>query len=125
MSSNPEVRSKLDMAEKRVTIPVHEIVSLVSNILENMGCSAAIAREVAEHLADANLCGMESHGLMRTLQYADQFESGYMRADVEPAGNIEMNAPPFYVGYWLLLESRQTLECKYSRKCVVVGSGYG
>jgi len=27
---------------------------------------------------------MESHGLMRTLQYADQFESGYMRADTEP-----------------------------------------
>jgi LDH2 family malate/lactate/ureidoglycolate dehydrogenase len=84
MSSNPEVRSKLDMDGERVTVPVHEIVSLVSNIFENLGCSAAIAHEVAEHLADANLCGMESHGLMRALQYADQFESGYMRAEVEP-----------------------------------------
>ena len=79
-----EVRSKLDMDDERVTIPAQEIVSLVSVIFENLGCSAAIAHEVAAHLADANLCGMESHGLMRTLQYADQFESGYMRADVEP-----------------------------------------
>ena len=84
MKHSSEVRSKLDMDEERVTIPVHEIVSLVSDIFENLGCSAAIAHEVAVHLADANLCGMESHGLMRTLQYADQFESGYMRADVEP-----------------------------------------
>jgi len=79
-----KVRSKLDMDEERVTVAVHEIVSLVSDIFESLGCSAAIAHEVAAHLADANLCGMESHGLMRTLQYADQFESGYMRADVEP-----------------------------------------
>ena len=55
-----------------------------SGIFENIGCSAEVSCEVAEHLADANLCGMESHGLMRTLQYADQFESGYMRPDVEP-----------------------------------------
>jgi uncharacterized oxidoreductase len=84
MKHSSEVRSKLDMDDERVTIPVQEIVSLVSDIFENMGCSVGIAHEVAAHLADANLCGMESHGLMRTLQYADQFESGYMRADVEP-----------------------------------------
>ena len=84
MKPSSEVRSKLDMDDERVTIPVQEIVSLASDIFENLGCSAGIAREVAAHLADANLCGMESHGLMRTLQYADQFESGYMRADVEP-----------------------------------------
>ncbi len=84
MKHSDKVRSKLDMDEERVTVAVHEIVSLVSDIFESLGCSAAIAHEVAAHLADANLCGMESHGLMRTLQYADQFESGYMRADVEP-----------------------------------------
>ena len=84
MKRSSEVRSKLDMDDVRVTIPVQEIISLVSDIFEHLGCSAGIAHEVAAHLADANLCGMESHGLMRTLQYADQFESGYMRADVEP-----------------------------------------
>jgi len=78
-----EVRSKLELEEERVVIPVPEIVALVRGIFENIGCSVEVSREVAEHLADSNLCGMESHGLMRTLQYADQFESGYMRPDVE------------------------------------------
>jgi LDH2 family malate/lactate/ureidoglycolate dehydrogenase len=78
-----EVRSKLELEEERVVIPVPEIIALVRGIFENIGCSAEVSREVAEHLADSNLCGMESHGLMRTLQYADQFESGYMRPDVE------------------------------------------
>ena len=84
MKGSSEHRSKLHIDEDRVTIPVPEIVSLVSDIFLSLGCSAAIAKEVATHLADANLCGMESHGLMRALQYADQFESGYMRAAAEP-----------------------------------------
>jgi len=82
--NHDEVRSKLELEEERVVIPRDEIVTLVSTIFENIGCSVEVSLEVAEHLADANLCGMESHGLMRTLQYADQFESGYMRPDVSP-----------------------------------------
>ena len=74
MKKQSQVRSKLDLDDERVTVAVDEIVETVSGIFENIGCSQAVAREVAEHLADANLCGMESHGLMRTLQYADQFE---------------------------------------------------
>ena len=54
------------MDDERVTIPVQETVSLVSDIFENLGCSGGIAHEVAAHLVDANLCGLESHGLMRT-----------------------------------------------------------
>jgi len=79
-----EVRSKLELEEERVVIATDEIVALVSEIFENIGCSVEVSREVADHLADANLCGMESHGLMRTLQYADQFESGYMQPDASP-----------------------------------------
>jgi len=82
MSGPNEVRSKLKLDDERISVGVDEIVALVSGIFENIGCSAEVAREVAEHLADASLCGMESHGLMRTLQYAEQFESGYMRPDV-------------------------------------------
>jgi uncharacterized oxidoreductase len=37
-----------------------------------------------DHLIDADMCGVESHGLMRTLQYADEFRRGYIKADVEP-----------------------------------------
>lgn len=84
MNNQGEVRSKLELDDERITVAVDEIVALVGGIFENIGCHRAVAREVAEHLADSNLCGMESHGLMRTLQYADQFESGYMRPDAEP-----------------------------------------
>jgi len=84
MSGPDEVRSKLELDEERIIVNVDEIVALVRSIFENIGCNAKVAREVAEHLADSSLCGMESHGLMRTLQYTEQFESGYMRPDVEP-----------------------------------------
>lgn len=84
MNDTLRVRSKLSLEDARVRIPTGQIIGLVRGIFEAIGCSHATAREVAEHLADSNLCGMESHGLMRTLQYADQFEQGYMRADVEP-----------------------------------------
>lgn len=83
MSDNIDIRSKLDLKDERVVVALDDIIELVSGIFENIGCSEQVAREVTEHLADANLCGMESHGLMRTLQYAEQFESGYMRPDVE------------------------------------------
>lgn len=90
MSDVPQVRSKLELDEERAVVDVDEIIGLVAGIFRKLGCSAQHAREIAEHLADANLCGVESHGLMRTLQYAEQFESGYMRPDVEP--EIRTNA---------------------------------
>ena len=31
-----------------------------------------------------DLCGMESHGIMRVLQYAEQFQSGYMNPKAKP-----------------------------------------
>ena len=84
MNSIHKVRSKLELGEERVLVPVDEMIDLVRGIFENIGCSEKNARQITEHLTDSNLCGMESHGLMRTLQYADQFESGAMVADVEP-----------------------------------------
>jgi LDH2 family malate/lactate/ureidoglycolate dehydrogenase len=84
MNDEFKVRSKLDLEGDRVLIAVEEITTLVSGIFENIGCFPEIAREIAGHLADSNLSGVESHGLMRTLQYADQFASGYMRANVRP-----------------------------------------
>lgn len=59
-------------------------IAIVFDIFLRLGCSEATARSVAEHLADTSLCGMESHGLMRTLQYAEQFQNGYMLVSAEP-----------------------------------------
>ena len=84
MNEPIKIRSKLELNEERVLVSVDEIVDLVAGIFINMGCDSEVAKQVAEHLADSNLCGMESHGLMRVLQYADQFKSGYMRPDVLP-----------------------------------------
>jgi hypothetical protein len=56
------IRSKLELDDERVVVALPEIVGLVSGIFENIGCSRPVSREVAEHLADSNLCGMESHG---------------------------------------------------------------
>ena len=84
MPDRQQVRSKLELQGNRVTIAVQEAVSIVDGIFRRIGCSADIAQNVAAHLANSNLCGMESHGLMRTLQYAEQFETGQMRPDVKP-----------------------------------------
>ena len=64
-------------------IEAGEAVRLVSEIFKRIGCTAETAQAVAQHLADTSLCGMESHGLMRTLQYADQFRNGYLNPSAQ------------------------------------------
>ena len=82
------VATKLQLSSDRVIITAEEATDLMARIFQCVGCSDETARMVAEHLADANLCGVESHGLMRTLQYAEQFETGAMRADAMPQVRI-------------------------------------
>ena len=78
MTAQTEVRSKLTLRGERVDVAATHAIELVSEIFTRIGCHSADARAVAEHLADTSLCGMESHGLMRTLQYAEQFQNGYL-----------------------------------------------
>jgi LDH2 family malate/lactate/ureidoglycolate dehydrogenase len=80
----PTSRSKLTLRGARVDIDSVAAIDVVADILCRLGCSQDSARVVAEHLADASLCGMESHGLMRTLQYAAQFQNGYMNPAAQP-----------------------------------------
>ncbi|MBM3636230.1 MAG: Ldh family oxidoreductase [Alphaproteobacteria bacterium] len=61
------------MASDRIAIPAEMVQNVVEAILNDAGCSQSIAREVADHLIDTELCGIESHGVMRVMQYADQF----------------------------------------------------
>ena len=77
------VRSKLTLRGGRVPVEATEAVEIVSDIFTRLGCSSEAARAVALHLADTSLCGMESHGLMRCLQYAEQFQNGYLDAAAE------------------------------------------
>lgn len=74
------VRSKIELRGDRTQVKADAAADLVTNIFVNLGCAAEIARELALHLVDSSLSGVESHGVMRILQYAEQFKSGYMKA---------------------------------------------
>jgi len=77
--------SKLTLQGERVAVEAVRAIAILGEIFERIGCSASTARAVAEHLADASLCGVESHGLMRALQYAEQFRNGYLNPRAEPS----------------------------------------
>lgn len=76
--------SKLTLRGERVAVAAAEAVGILSEIFRRIGCSENCASQVAEHLADASLCGVESHGLMRALQYAEQFGNGYLDPHADP-----------------------------------------
>ena len=78
------VNSKLDLKEPRVAVEADTAHDAVRRILSDAGASEAVTEDVAAHLVDTSLCGMESHGVMRVLQYAEQMRSGYMRASATP-----------------------------------------
>ncbi|MEM7193322.1 MAG: Ldh family oxidoreductase [Pseudomonadota bacterium] len=84
VTTHTPVRSKLELDGARVDVKSSDAVNIVVRIFQSLGCSPETAVTVAEHLADTSLCGMESHGLMRTLQYAEQFRTGYMDASAVP-----------------------------------------
>ena len=86
MTSQPtiESRSKLELSDARVAVQSDIAAARLTAILERLDVYPAIAREVAEHLVDANLSGVESHGVMRILQYADQYRAGHLRPRAQP-----------------------------------------
>ena len=84
MAGEPATASKLDFDGPRIRVPVDAAIALGASILTRAGCAESIAREVATHLVDADLGGVESHGIMRVLQYAEQFANGYLDARATP-----------------------------------------
>lgn len=76
--------SKLDFDGKRMAVNETKAVEVMTAILGSLGCDIKAASMIADHLADASLCGVESYGVMRILQYARQFRSGYMTATGRP-----------------------------------------
>ena len=79
--------SKLQYDGIRLEITEAEAINTIHRVMKKCGCPEATALAVANHLADSSLCGVESHGLMRVLQYAGQFSSGYML----PAGRPKIS----------------------------------
>ena len=77
-------KSKLQLEGKRIAISDKEVLTKLFRVFQSVGCSHHVANVVAEHLVNSSLSGVESHGVMRVLQYVEQYRSGYLKADVEP-----------------------------------------
>jgi LDH2 family malate/lactate/ureidoglycolate dehydrogenase len=73
------LNSKLELtAQDRVPVARADAVARMTGIFRHLGTGGQAAACVAEHLAATSLAGMESHGVMRTLQYAEQMQTGYL-----------------------------------------------
>ena len=81
---SPLKQSKLTFDGERQLLSTAETDRLIVGILTRSGCPHDIAVDVSAHLIDAELSGVESHGVMRVLQYHEQYQSGYLRGDIKP-----------------------------------------
>ena len=80
-----DIHSKLKLKGKRITVPAKDSSRLVKVIFVQIGCSSKTAVQVAKHLIDTILSGMEAHSWMRTLQYVEQFQNGDIIPKAEPS----------------------------------------
>lgn len=72
------------MLDSDPRIPAGPLTDFGQRFLAAMGCTDAIAREVAEHLVESDLRGVYSHGIFRIDQYADQARDGIYVPGAEP-----------------------------------------
>lgn len=71
----------------RIVKPQSELREMCQKILTGLGVPQADAQQAVDVLMDAELCGVESHGLTRLTTYADRIALGLIEAD--PAIKIE------------------------------------
>lgn len=68
-----------------VNLTADRITTICHRLLSAGGAPDQHASIVAEHLADANLTGHDSHGLIRIPQYMGEIKSGRLDPSAEPA----------------------------------------
>jgi LDH2 family malate/lactate/ureidoglycolate dehydrogenase len=78
------VTTKLELTGNRVPVLADDALAIIVDIFKQMGCPDEESQVIAEHLIDANLCGVESHGVMRVMQYVEKMQSGTMQVDLKP-----------------------------------------
>ena len=81
--------SKLLGVRSHVRVGHEPLRALSAEILSKIGCPHPIAVEVGDHLVEAELASVASHGVVRLMQYAEQVNMRYMT----PAGSpsVERN----------------------------------
>ncbi len=62
------------------TVSVEQLEAAAAAVFRAAGCPPEEAAEVAAHLADANLCGHDSHGVIRILPYVKALRRGVFKA---------------------------------------------
>jgi uncharacterized oxidoreductase len=82
------------------TYPAETLRSLSRTLFEAAGVPAADAAVVADSLVEANLCGHDSHGIMRVPQYIDFLRTGVYKAGVPLAVLSESPAVVTADGGW-------------------------
>lgn len=67
-----------------MAIDAGRLERIVTKIFENAGSSASEAACVARHLVDSNLCGHDSHGVIRVPRYVAMVQSGDVVKNATP-----------------------------------------
>src|SRR3979411_966945 len=73
------------MSESRL-VQAEALRSFTAEVVRAMGAGPETADEVARHLVSANLCGHDSHGVLRLSQYVEEADRG----DLVPAAEPEL-----------------------------------
>ena len=76
--------SKLVGVEHNVALHHGDLRLLGAKIMSKIGCSSDVAREIADHLVDADLSGIHSHGSMRLSQYVHQYRKNLWTPSAQP-----------------------------------------
>ena len=62
------ILTKLELRGDRIEITVDLASAIIVDIFTLLGCQNDISLNITEHLIDANLCVLESHGVMRVMK---------------------------------------------------------
>ena len=64
--------AKLEGVDSWVRVDHIQLLSLAKSVLLSIGCDESTAESVAGHLVESNLQSVDSHGVVRLLQYVQQ-----------------------------------------------------
>ena len=88
-----ETTSKLVLDEERLRLGSDQVDRVLKGIFKAVGFPEDISKAVSSHLIDSSLVGVESHGVMRILEYVAQVKSGYLNIAGRP--NLLKNGKNF------------------------------
>src|ERR1051325_10094089 len=77
------------MADTRLRFHHKDLVEFTSQVFERLGMEAADAREGAEVLIDADLAGIESHGIAH-LAWHPGYAPGFRRGLINPSPTVKV-----------------------------------